>query len=304
MSSVVMSFLKIDDPKKRDAIVADFIATRKKIQQRNLNEKAADLVREDELQTLFKPVIQSSETSTASLQNELKELNSNLKETLKEEKRDIIKGKRKMKEETWENDGKTAKALKHEDEELEDIIKRIGMSDAPKLDPYFSIQRVSDGYMMGTKKVTFDAENIYIDNEKYKGTPGLWKLIMMKKPPVQWSNVKQDLSSYIKILKQTDAANNPIHRTSRNRPFQTSKYKKIKKLLNVKSYGESIHFLPGDIKTLEDRLGVLLGEYRAGNQTSTRNEIVPIADELLRRKAISRKEYRDINTFLSDSLYI
>ena len=49
MSSVVMSFLKIDDPKKRDAIVADFIATRKKIQQRNLNGKAADLVREDEL---------------------------------------------------------------------------------------------------------------------------------------------------------------------------------------------------------------------------------------------------------------
>ena len=75
-------------------------------------------------------------------------------------------------------------------------------------------------------------------------------------------------------------------------------------MLNVKSYGESIHFLPGDIKTLEDRLGVLLGEYRAGNRTSTRNEIVPIADELLRRKAISRKEYRDINTFLSDSLYI
>jgi len=281
-----MSFLKIDDPKKRDAIVADFIATRKKIQQRNLNEKAADLVREDELQTLFKPVIQSSETSTASLQSELKELNSNLKETLKGEKGDFIKRKR------------------HEDAELEDVIKRIGMSDAPKLDPYFSIQRVSDGYMMGTKKVTFDAENIYIDDEKYKGTPGLWKLIMMKKPPVQWSNVKQDLPNYIKILKQTDAMNNPLNHTSRNRPFQTLKYKKIKKFLHGKSHGESIHFLPGDIKTLEDRLGVLLGEYRAGNQTSTRNEIVPIADELLRRKAISRKEYRDINTFLSNSLYI
>ena len=115
------------------------------------------------MQTLFKPVIQSSETSTASLQSELKELNSNLKETLKGEKGDFIKRKR------------------HEDAELEDVIKRIGMSDAPKLDPYFSIQSVSDGYMMGTKKVTFDAENIYIDNEKYKGTPGLWKLIMMKK---------------------------------------------------------------------------------------------------------------------------
>ena len=63
--------------------------------------------------------------------------------------------------------------------------------------------------------------------------------------------------------------------------------------------GEGIHFLPSNIKTLEERLEILLGEYQAGNQTSTRNEIVPIADELLKRRVISRCEYRDINKFLS-----
>ena len=61
-----------------------------------------------------------------------------------------------------------------------------------------------------------------------------------------------------------------------------------------------IQFLPGDIKGLETKLNYLLGEYRAGNRSSllTRNQIVSILDVLLRRKRISRKEYREINTFL------
>ena len=66
-----------------------------------------------------------------------------------------------------------------------------------------------------------------------------------------------------------------------------------------KSTGSGIQFLPGDIKGLQTKLNYLLAEYRAGNRSPlTRNEIVSILDELLRRKKISRKEYRDINTFL------
>ena len=56
-------------------------------------------------------------------------------------------------------------------------------------------------------------------------------------------------------------------------------------------------FLPGDIKGLETKLCYLLGEFRAGN-TTTREEIVPISDELLRRKKISQKEYKQINSFI------
>ena len=63
--------------------------------------------------------------------------------------------------------------------------------------------------------------------------------------------------------------------------------------------GDGIQFLPDDIKGLETKLNYFLGEYRAGNRSSlTRNQIVSILDELLRRKRISRKECREINTFL------
>ena len=56
-------------------------------------------------------------------------------------------------------------------------------------------------------------------------------------------------------------------------------------------------FLPGDIKGLKTKLNLLLAEFRAGN-TTTRNEIVFILDELRRRKQMSKKEYKEINNFL------
>ena len=62
--------------------------------------------------------------------------------------------------------------------------------------------------------------------------------------------------------------------------------------------GEGIDFLPSDINSLQAKLAYLLGEYRAGNTSATRNEIVAIADNLLKRKHISKAEYKRINNFL------
>ena len=63
-----------------------------------------------------------------------------------------------------------------------------------------------------------------------------------------------------------------------------------------------IKFLAGDIKVLTTKLNLLLAEFAAGNTSSTRNEIVYILDEILRRKQISSEEYRDINSYLSKCL--
>ena len=62
--------------------------------------------------------------------------------------------------------------------------------------------------------------------------------------------------------------------------------------------GSGIKFLPADINGLQTKLAYLLGEFQAGNTAATRNEIVSISDELLRRKNISQSEYRRINDFL------
>ena len=68
----------------------------------------------------------------------------------------------------------------------------------------------------------------------------------------------------------------------------------------VKRIGGGTQFLPGDVKGLQTKLHYLLGEYRAGNTTATRNQIVSITDELLRRKKLSRIEYNHINDFIQN----
>ncbi len=61
-----------------------------RIQQRNLNEKAQDLVHSDELKEVFQPVIESTKKSTAAitkelapLQEEIKNLNASLHNNIK-----------------------------------------------------------------------------------------------------------------------------------------------------------------------------------------------------------------------------
>ena len=59
-----MSFLDIKDAKKRDANVSDYLATVKRLQQKNLNEKAHDLVRRDDIERALEPVVRSTGKST------------------------------------------------------------------------------------------------------------------------------------------------------------------------------------------------------------------------------------------------
>ena len=54
--------------------------------------------------------------------------------------------------------------------------------------------------------------------------------------------------------------------------------------------GDGIHYLPGSISSLMEKLMVLLGEYRAGNKIVI-NEIQAILDHLRKRNSISRQEY-------------
>src|ERR1043165_4318286 len=65
-----MSFLKITDPAKRDLIVADFLKTKRNIQQNFLSEKLGDIGMQRELVKLYKPIV-DSQTAISKEQNAL-----------------------------------------------------------------------------------------------------------------------------------------------------------------------------------------------------------------------------------------
>ena len=148
---------------------------------------------------------------------------------------------------------------------------------------------------MGDKVIELSGNDIIVDDVTYTGTPGLWALILLKKPA---GYTDEDMVDYKKLVKQTNVITNPHNLTSTSRPKSTYKWKHIFDEMEEKE-GDGIEFLPSDITSLQQKLSYLLAEYRAGNTSATRNEIVAIADNLLKRKHITQAEYRRINNYIA-----
>ena len=177
-----MSFIDFKDPMKRDDIVAEYLATVKRIQQRNLNEKAQDLARQDDLWNVFKPVAESTGKSTEAITRELAPMREEMKNL-----NERLEAAAEAAAATPEPQAKQKRGKRKLDVgsgDLDMVDQYITIYDETKLDRYFSIQRTGvNRYMMGDKNVLVDTNsNIFIGGVKYERTPGLWALIMMKTP--------------------------------------------------------------------------------------------------------------------------
>ena len=281
-----MAFIDIKDPERREEIVKDYIRNLKEIRERNENEKVRDITQQQDLAKVFQPVVQATEKSASQITNELK--------SLKEEKPKINENQPKA----------TNKALEYY---FENFPKS-------KLDKYFGVYKENGVYMMGNKEIVVDNDNnIWLDNgsDSYKGTFGLWKLIMNKEPE---GYLEEDLDNYKRLVERTNVIEMP-HVSPNDRPKGTTKWKFFKKIGLVqrtendgdeideveekKQEGSGIQFLPGDINGLIEKLHLLLAEHRAGNKSSTENQIVAILDQLLKRNYLTQEEYNAVCTRIS-----
>ena len=278
-----MSFLNISDPKKRDVIVADYLATVKRIKNRNLQERANDFVLHEAIENSSEPVVRSTKESTNAITKELLPI-----------KEGIIELNHKLENLKQEDDQDQDDDDDDDDDGKVNMFERI-IDETPKtkLDPYFGMERTADDrYLMGKDIVEVDNNDIIYCGVTYPGTNGLWSLIMLKVPE---DYTDEDFDLYRQLVEHTNVMENP-HNLRRNSNVKgTYKWKQIFSKFRI---GNTIQFLPSDIKGLQSKLNYLLGEYRAGNTSATRNQIVAIADELLRRKHLSLPVYRDINNYL------
>ena len=187
---IIMSFLNILDPKKRDIVVNEYLTLVKKIQQEKMNEKAGDLARTENLKKVFDPVVKSTEKSTTAITNELTPLREemrNLNENLVAEM-----GNKQTPDE----------ARAYRENMLEYYLYR---SDKTKLDKYFGIQEIDDKfYMMGDKEVTVDRHSdIHVEGITYKATVGLWALVMLGSPKAK-DYTQDDFNTYTNLVRQTN----------------------------------------------------------------------------------------------------
>ena len=75
-----MSFINIKDPVERDAKVADYVATVKRLQQRNLEERSDLAACQRHLEESFKPIVASNQKMAQDIIKDLIPIKEELKD--------------------------------------------------------------------------------------------------------------------------------------------------------------------------------------------------------------------------------
>ena len=329
-----MSFLKISDPLKRDTIVKEYLELKKNIRDNLLSERIGEQQLQTDLSKFYKPITETQKATARDITEGLKPIREGLKpireglETVRKEVHDIpgivsdmeaVKkyGQEKQKEEEEEDDEEEEKEEEKSPEtlgeraynylhgkELYDRDKMFGIHLGNDGNYHMGVERGKDGVYRGNNKmITIAYNNIYVDDEKFTGTPGLWELIMEDIPNPE-NYTKKDLEEYGKLLFKSNAIyqnfepNNTYPRSNRS-----YKWKNIISLIWAertagkgveRTAGKGVVVIPSDPNALLERLDLLLASQEAGH-TGVRNELVSICDELKRQGVLDTKAYKKLN---------
>ena len=280
-----MLFLKIKDPAKRDSIVKEYLDLKKNIRGNLLSERTGEKEMQTEITKFLKPITETQKATTKEITEELKPI----KEGIKELPQAI-----------------TFPAFPSIDFPKEDILQ-LGPIAVSSLKRFFTVEGADktfgiydkDGnFYIGDKEVEIKDNNIIADGEEYKGTQGLWELIVSKKPDVNKYNLV-DHANYKKLMVNTNAMR---YENKPNTPKSSKGYKwknVIKPIWEKrKQYGgPGVVVIPSDPNALLERLDLLLSSQEAGH-TGVGNELVSICDELKRQEVINADTYKKLNSYI------
>ena len=279
-----MSFLKISDPLKRDSIVKEYLELKKNIRDNLLLERIGEQQLQTDLSKFYRPITETQKATTREITEGLKPIREGI-----EKLPEAIQPLEKATEEEEDED--------EEDEEekplgLGEIAKEY-LKD-PNRDTTFGIRNEEGLHYIGSKQATIVNNNIIVEGEKFRGTPGLWELIMSKNPE---DFTKEDYDNYAKLMVKTNALyrdddpKNPRPKSSRGDKWNLIRLIWAKR----KEYeGKGVVVIPSDPNALLERLDLLLASQEAGH-TGVRNELVSICDELKRQGVLDTKVYKKLN---------
>ena len=283
-----MSFLKISDPLKRDAIVKEYLELKKKIKSNFLSERIGEQQLQTDLSKFYKPITETQKATTREITEGLKPIREGIEK--------LSEAIQPFGEEEEEEEKEEEK--EEEDESVGEIAKDY--LNMEFRDRKFGIRKEKGHHYIGKTHVIIKGNDIIIPKtgEILEGTTGLWELIMSKNPKY-FSEMDYDNYRYLittsKVLHRGDNPKNPYPKASGSfkwvyllRPIWFGKEPKIE------YEGKGVVVIPSDPNALLERLDLLLASQKAGH-TGVRNELVSICDELKRQGVLDTKGYKNLN---------
>ena len=298
-----MSFLKISDPLKRDAIVKEYLELKKKIRSNLLSERIGEQQLQTDLSKLYRPITETQKATTREITEGL--------ETIRKKVHDIPSIVSDM-----EAVKRYGQEKKEEEEEEEELVGEIAYKflNKPNRDPHFGIRKEEGHHYIGKEYAIIKDNNIFLPKlgEKFEGTPGLWELLTSKKPQ---NYEDEDYDMYEDLMIMTNALHvgndedNPKPKGNHKsykwlnivRPIWFKKKGGVYRFPKKKEgyEGSGVVVIPSDPNALLERLDLLLASQEAGH-TGVRNELVSICDELKRQGVLDTKAYKKLNHIIKN----
>ena len=322
-----MSFIKVKDPRKREELIRDFIETRKRIKDNFVAKKVGEIEYQTGLTKLFKPVTETQKATA-------KEITDAQKATAEKIASELLPIKEGIEKLPGAISFPTYPALELTDEELikiGPIARKYIQSNLGRTTTRAGIYSEDDNLKIGYRPVKIENDDIIINDERFKGTPGLWELITSNNIPEKEKYKAEDLMNYITIMHITKSTfdknnkrisgNNKMNKlikplvkafeegggdkliTKINKHFgfeeeTDEEYEEYEEEYTLPSTsGTGLKILPSDPNALIDRFDLLFSSKKAGH-TGVRNEIVSILDELKRQGVIKTNEYKKLNSLI------
>ena len=286
-----MSFLKIKDPAKRDAIVKEYLDLKKNIRGNLLSERTGEIEMQSELTKFFKPITETQKATTKEITEELKPIKEGIKELPKaitfpaypsiQAFEELIEG-----EEGAPYIGEIAKTYRRKFTTKDEADRTYGLYDK------------AGKFYIDNKLAIIVDNDLVVGKDEYEGTSGLWELIVWREPK---DFTEQDYDNYAKLMVKTNAfrvGNNP--ESKKPKSSRSYKWNTILKdiWVNRKNYeGRGVVVIPSDPNALLERLDLLFASQEAGH-TGVGNELVSICDELKRQEVINAGTYKKLNSII------
>ena len=287
-----MSFLKISDPLKRDAIVKEYLELKKKIRDNLLSERIGEQQLQTDLSKFYRPITETQKATAREITEGLKPIREGI-----EKLPEAIQPLGKATEE-------------EEEEEEEELVGEIAYKflNEKYPDKTFGIHKKEGHHYIGKTHVIVKDNDIFLPDydETFTGTPGLWELIMSNNPK---NYTQRDYNDYEDLILMTNVLHRDFDENNPN-PRGNRSYKWVNLLSPIwfrkkggvymfhkkkEGYeGEGVVVIPSDPNTLLERLDLLLASQEAGH-AGVRNELVSICDELKRQGVLDTKAYKKLN---------
>ena len=262
-------------------MVKEFLETRNNIRDNMLSERTGEQQLRTNLSKFFRPITETQKATTREITEGLKP---------------FIEGIQNLPQATQPLGEASGK---EEPKYIGKIAKDYLNRSYP--DETFGIRKEEGLHYIGNKQATIVDNNITIDDENFKGTPGLWELIMSKRSNDNYYTYK-DYENYEKLMLKTNALyGNNDPKTRYPKSSKSDKWYLLSPIwYKRKEYeGKGVVPIPSNPNALLERLDILLASEEAGN-TGFRNELVSICDEFKRQGVLDTRSYKKLNSIIKD----